>query len=237
MPSKRFFCVWLPLIASAAYLLGMAALPEPPKCISTLVLSELGVIEIGTAVLFLLAAIMGAVLFIRSRRIAPTRYRAVYIILVLGGLFIAGEETNYGQFIYDFHTGEWFTKQPPVEFNLHKLYGHKPARRLNTVATFGFPVVCIVLPIMGGRYRWYRRGRWGYFLLPGKELIAVTAMAQLLTWLDDIYLAFTSDFNAWARASEFKELYWGYIVLMYSLILLRRLKADFKAAECGEPPH
>ena len=91
------------------------------------------------------------------------------------------------------------------------------------MATFGFPAVCVVLPLVGLKRRWFNSGHWAFYLLPQKELMLMTILAQIASWFDDIYSVLALPLSAWARATEFKELYWGLILVFYGIILNKRL--------------
>jgi hypothetical protein len=59
-------------------------------------------------------------------------------------------------------------------------------------------------------------------------------LAQISTWFDDIYIFLDVPLNAWARATEFKELYWALILTSYGIILNQRLKSLKKAKDQTE---
>lgn len=229
--SNKWIYMGLPLSMFFAYILGMLIYPNPSPIFCRFVLSELGIIENATAAFFMVAAIFGLILFFKSKNLAPKSIRFIYIILFIGGTFVALEETNYGQFYYNYRTGEWFSKGKVEDFNLHNLAGNMPARRMNLIATLGFPMVCIVLPLIGLKKGWFNPGHWGFYLLPKEELILMAILAQISTWFDDIYIFLDVPLNAWARATEFKELYWALILTSYGIILNQRLKSLKKAKD------
>lgn len=107
---------------------------------------------------------------------------------------------------------------------------------MNLLATVGFPAVCIVLPLIGLKDGWYNSKHWGFYLLPQKELILIPVLAQLTSWIDDFYGIFDLQTNAWVRATEFKELFWGVTLVCYGIILKKRLsllKQTQEKAETG----
>lgn len=221
---NKWIYLGLPLLFWIIYVIGMIFFPNPSQRFYKYMFSELGVIENATALFFLMAGILGLVLFFKSCGLAGKFIRIAYILLFFGGVFITLEEVNYGQFYYNYNTGEWFSGgKVEEEINFHKQWGHKPARRMNTIATVGFPMICIVLPIVGIRKGWFNSGHWGFYLLPEKELMLLPVIAQCCSWFDNIYKILDIPMSAWARATEFKELYWGLILLFYGIIIKNRL--------------
>jgi hypothetical protein len=210
----------------AAYVAGMVLMPVPEGNWYKYTLSELGVIELGTAALYLGAAVVALLLVVRQSR-AGRVYRAMYLLVALGAVFIFLEEINYGQYLLGFETPDYFMDHSSKEeFNLHNLFGNKPARRLNTLATIGFPLWCVALPLIGRwRGNWWTTDHWSSYLVPRMELATTVILAQLMSWVDDVYDWFPSlPENAWSRASEFKELYWSLAALLMMVLLWRRLR-------------
>jgi hypothetical protein len=235
-PREILLYAVLPTGLFLLYLLGMAILPRPGEEAYRWIHGESphGIIENATALFFFLGAGWFMAAFSAScGNATPGFLRVGYFILALSALFVALEEINYGQFFLNFETpdviGALSTKD---EFNLHNLYGNKPARRLNLIATIGFPMLFIVLPLLANlRYRlpaWFHNLA-GLFL-PGRCLMLFAILAQLATWLDDIFGWFNVA-NAWTRATEFKELYWGMGIFFWARILCRRRQG---MAEIGQ---
>jgi hypothetical protein len=229
-PRLRRLCVWLPLGTLGVYLVGLLAVPKPAGLLWTLVFSERSLIELGTAACFLWAAGVGFALWRRTGETAlpgaPRWVRGWYLLFALAALFVALEEVSYGQHLFGWSCPRWFSARSAKavpEINFHNLYGHKPAHRLNALATLVFPLCFVVLPLrqLRGR-RDYPSASWAWFVLPRRELFLLVALAQAATWFDDIATLAGSD-NYWARATELKELYWSWAALAYALILRTRL--------------
>ena len=224
----RPLTLWLPLGLLIAYLLGMILVPEVPwlsplahgrhQC---LVHSELGIIENASALMFLASAILALRLAWKLRRRVRRIYVAAYLVFAIAAMVVCLEEINYGQFFLRFETPELVREhstqfRPAIPdddateeasdamedlaFNLHNLAGNKPARRLNTVATFGFPTWCILLPLVVARF-WPRQawnqGNWTRYLLPGLQLTVIVIIAQAFSWLDDGYVALLQLSESW----------------------------------------
>ncbi len=226
LPAGRLLSWWIPLGLLAAYLLGMMLMPNPSGLWWVVTHSELGVIELGTAALYLLASVLAVRLAWRFRGELRRRYRALYVLFAAAALFVCLEEINYGQYLLGFGTPDWFMEHSTKgEMNLHNLAGNVPARRLNLLATLAFPLWCIVLPLVGRLNRsWWSPGHWSGYLLPRTELALVVVLAQGMSWLDDLFALCGWEMNVWARASEFKELYWGLGAAMLPILVGRRLQ-------------
>lgn len=230
----RPLTVWLPLAMLFAYLLGMFLIPRVPwqvpfghgQC-RCLIHSELGLIENLTALLFLISAIMAFRLAWKLRRQAERLYLICYLLFAAAAIVVCLEEINYGQFYFGFETPKTVrnrstqyrsvvpgaasdiddadVEMEDLAFNLHNLAGNKPARRLNLVATVGFPVWCILLPLLAcklrpGRCR--RGGHWTRYLLPGLQLTLIVILAQSMSWLDDAYEGLLSISQWWSSLDQ-----------------------------------
>jgi hypothetical protein len=219
------FFVAMPLALFFLYLLGMAVVPRPGYMLYSLVHGEspYGIVENATALSFSLGALLFLFACWRGASI-PWTWRWGYLALAAAALFVALEEINYGQYFFRFETPDFIEEfNCKHEFNLHNMFGNKPARRLNLLATIGFPMLFIFLPLLRG---W--RGlpplaaKLSDWFLPRRQLMLFVILAQLCSWLDDIFGWFGIA-NAWTRATELKELFWGLGVLSWAGILWRRM--------------
>ncbi len=145
---------------------------------------ELGLVE-NLTVLFLVGALVSAVLCYRRRaRVPSPLFGPFALVMVLGLFFFAGEEASWGQ--------HWFGFAPPEEiaarndqgeFNLHndplfeKFLDQLPRLGLTLAALFGG----VIAPLLRGRRALPARdldSRWGWIWPPFEclpsALIAVT---------------------------------------------------------------
>lgn len=197
----------------------MILIPHPGPRLSRLIFSELGVIELGTAVFYFAAAALVLKLFFELKSHPMGNRRRLCIAMAAVFLFIALEEINYGQFFFDFSTPDTLaTHNSKREFNLHNLFKNTPARRLNLIATIGFLTGFVILP-----FAFPEEKRNGIFVfLPKRDLILFAVIAQLLSWLDDV-CGWMGISNPWIRATEFKEFYWSLMVLLWTVELRKHL--------------
>ena len=224
--------VGLPVTILILYLGGMILVPYPGQKLGNVVFSERGIIEIGTAAFFFLAALFAFLLWYKTAFSKVGKWRVIYLLLGLAVLFVALEEINYGQFFFEFETPQHLSKYSSKdEFNLHNLFANKPAHRLNLIATIGFPVFFIVLPLIAFRSQnSYCPQNWTYYFLPQRQLLLFVIIGQLMTWFDDVFEFFGIK-NTWtAEATETKELYWALAVLLWMIILFRRIVLQTESA-------
>ena len=145
-------------------------------------MSERGPVELGTAACFGAAALLGLGLAARTRGVAPTSVRILYLLFAAGALFAGLEEISYGQHLIGWETPRWFTERNAQrETNLHNLFADRPGRALRNVALVAITLGGIVAPVAAMRApSAYDRGRWPYYLLPRGELIPLAAGMLLM---------------------------------------------------------
>jgi hypothetical protein len=218
----RVLLVVVPILGIVGYYCGLLLAPQPFR---RWFLSEQGVIEILTAVFFGAAAIIGLALAARTRGTAPPSFRAFYVGFALAAVFVAFEEISWGQHLFGWESPAWFAERNAQrETNLHNLFGHTPNRKLHDLAVVVFTTGGIVLPALARLWPGvYAGGRFGHYLLPHGELVAVVAMAALLRLFRSMPPSAITGRNL--GLAEPMEMYFGAAALLYVLILWRRLIA------------
>ena len=213
--------VVLPALGLAAYGLAVALLS--PDAFHWLVVSERGPVELGTAACFGAAGLLALGLAARTRGVAPTSVRILYLLFAVGALFAGLEEVSYGQHLIGWESPRWFTERNAQrETNLHNLFADRPGRALRNVALVAITLGGIVAPVAAMRApSAYDRGRWPYYLLPRGELIPL-AVGMLLMRL---FRALPGRLRGgWDLGLiEVMELYLALAALVYVLVLRRRL--------------
>lgn len=216
-----FGFVFLPTCAFGSY---FACLKYFPVFTKRYLHTEHGAIEWGTAIVFLIAALLGGHLAWRTRTRVPTWCTVLYSLFALAGLFVTLEEVSYGQKFFNWDTPKWFTEHnSKSETNLHNMFDNKPSNLLRSIATIGCPVCCIVLPLWR-RIQQFRRQpvAWTEYCVPGPELITLAFLTIALTVLNKI--PSVKGMATWSgHLGELKELYWGVTAACYAAIILRRL--------------
>ncbi len=224
--------VILPALLFASY---FACLHFSPPLAKQIFHTERGTIEMGTAFSFTVASCIAAWLFFKTRAVVAGRFRVLYCMFAIAGLFVALEELSYGQKLFHWNSPEWFAENNlKSETNLHNMFGSKPSNRLRAIATIGCPICCIVLPVIRRARQGYRPGEWAYYLLPRYELAAMTVLTILLTVFNKI--PSIKGMATWTgHLGEFKELYWGIIAACYAGILSRRLLMQKRSSNVAAP--
>jgi hypothetical protein len=240
MTRKSFLgYVVLPVLALFGYFECLLYFPHFTK---KYVHREDGVIELGTAVAFLIAGSVAARLAWKTRSFVPTRYHIFYCLFAAAGLLVSLEEISYGQKFFEWSSPSWFmAHNKKGETNLHNAFGNKPTDVLRSVATIGCPVLCAILPAwIRVRKSGWPAGSWKYYLLPGTELATIAGLTIVLTVFNKI--PSIKRLTTWSgHLGEIKELYWGIAAACYVAILWRRLGsarslADQESRRIGDPP-
>ena len=229
-----FYYFVFPALSLVAYFVNLWFLPSESRHWFH---REIGLIERGTAVFFVLAACVAAALYFKTRDSVVKRYRVLYLAFALAGLFVALEEVSWGQKVFWWESPQWFVQHNhKAETNLHNMFGSKPSHRLRAIASVGCPFICIVLPLLVLRRRGqYTSDHWAYFLLPRKELICLATVTLVLTALN----RFDSIRNiaTWrTHFGELKEFYWSVTAFFYVIILWQRLVSSAAKVEMSTIP-
>jgi len=82
---------------------------------------EDGPVEYSTAVFYFLAFILSVIIFVKLFKQKKKFFAALYLLLAVGFLFIAFEEINWGQSIFQLETPEYFEDNIQDEISLHNL--------------------------------------------------------------------------------------------------------------------
>jgi hypothetical protein len=213
--------VILPCLGVVIYSVSLARMT--PQMFSRVFDSEYGPVELGTAACFGAASVLALGLAMRTREVAPSAVRALYVLFALGALFAGLEEISYGQHFFGWQSPRWFAEQNAQhETNLHNLLGDKPGKALRNVALVAAVTGGIVLPAVamraGGQFA---PGRWAYYLLPRGELMPLVAVTLLMR----LFRTLPHGMRAGRDTALFEmlELYLAITALVYIVVLRRRL--------------
>lgn len=219
---------WLTLPLAAAVLLLIAGHWAPNFYAERLASEDRGLLELAHVLLPLAGFLLG----LRMLAMAALRRRRLLLVWVasatLACLFIAGEEASWGQHYLGWETPEsWRAINDQDETNLHNVsswFDQKPRLLLELGVILGG----IVAPLMILRRPTLRRHPLAIIIpptlcLPSALLAEASRMAERALDLtgNGTYLFY--------RASEVQELYFYLFILLYMVVLRRRL------AILGEP--
>jgi len=205
---------------------------------NALMTGEYGYVESGTFVLLLPAIVLAAILAVRFLRFPLLPHRSALIMAAVmlasffAALYFAGEEINWGQIWFKWHTPEkWAAINYQQETSLHNLEGWSI---LNN-----FPrLMMLILTIIGGiivplaLIRWRRtpgadRKLW-YYIFPSWRMIPVALIAATISIPGKFYGKghctnllpddYTYPYMAFAaNAGEMKEYAFALVMLVYLL--------------------
>lgn len=193
-----------------------------------LVRSELGLVELGTVVMLVLALAIAVRLFL-ARKTLPVRWLGAWMgLFALGALYFAGEEASWGQHYFGWSTPEALAAvNAQEETNIHNISGIFDQLPRNLLS-LGVAVGGIVLPIVRRR----RAGAWVpaegelQWLLPTVVCLPTAVLATLVTIPEKIFDSAGREVPALIEisAGESKEYYFGLFLLLYVLSIARRAR-------------
>ncbi len=210
--------LWIPVFFLAAQVFLEIFLPQ--RSLAAL-LSENGPHE-TLEFLCMGAAFCVGIFTLKNINWATQKWLGLWLALAsLCSFYVAAEEISWGQHILRWTTPDfWAQVNDQAETNLHNTsawFDQKPRLLLQVGILFGG----LVFPLL-------RRLRPG--LLPQKfsiiyppDILSVTALMALIVNMADRVDAALADIVLFERASEVEELYLFYFVLLYLIVLRRRV--------------
>ena len=167
--------------------------------------------------------IAGRILIMRQIAVEPF-LKAWIAILMIGCLYIAGEEASWGQHYFGWSTPEsWTNINMQGETNLHNTsswFNQKPRFLLE----LGIIIGGIMIPLLALRRPGIRMSR-SAIVLPPLICLPTAVLAELCRVVDRLPSLFGSNFYVFYRASEVQETYFYIFILLYLMVLRRRLAA------------
>jgi len=237
--------LWLGLPAGSLALVWLTPLLGYARW-KAFMLGESGFIEIATVVFLIPAIVLAVMVFLKRRRL-PRGVGWMMLLLAVASLYFAGEEASWGQHWLGFRTpGSLVDVNRQDEFNLHNIHGlgilNEFPRLVMTLACLGGVVLSLVLRRRLSRPE-ARRRLW-HWLIPTWRLVPVAALGAFSTVPEKfvkkvlhlhlpqdhyVYMAFV------ARAGEFKEYCFAIVIFLYALSVTLRERARLDAAAPGTP--
>ncbi len=219
----KIWWLWLPLVFIAVQVALEYFLPHHQ--LSTL-LSENGPHETLQA-LTVFAAFLVAVATVVKIDIKNNLWLAGWVgLAAICCLYVAGEEISWGQHVLAWSTPEFWTQvNDQGETNLHNTSSwldQKP----RLILEIGIVIGGLIIPLLL-RFKPSRLPQKFNIIYPPAQLCVVAALAVSVKIIEKIDKSL-SDVVFMERASEVEELYLFYFVLLY-LIVLRRRILQYKA--------
>lgn len=210
--------VWIPLLTAG--LLAVAG-QMYPRFYAAYIAPETGVLENVQVLINLTTVVVAARLLGRGAVGKATWLRIWILLILLGSIYIAGEEASWGQHYLGWATPEsWQAVNDQQETNIHNTsswFDQKPRVALEIAVLFG----ALLLPLARGTRLYPRRPKMAY-LIPstrGVPAAAMVLLARVDDWVVDLYGSSLFFF----RPAEVEELFIYMVVLIYTTDLLRRV--------------
>jgi hypothetical protein len=222
-PSDRLAAVWWLWLPLAALLFLSLTSLLASDWYETWINQEVGGIELAQALLAFLGFLVALGSLPLAVRRAPRWVAGWLLLAALCCLYVAGEETSWGQHLFGWSTPEeWAALNDQNETNLHNTsawFDQKP----RWILGFAIGVGGIGVPLLALRRPAIRRGRLAVVLPPFITLpAAVIAVFVGIVWTLDGWRGTGSLF---IRPSEVQEFFFYVFVLLYLVVLRRRLLA------------
>lgn len=225
----RLFFLGAPLVIYFGQYLARAILSAP--FYDAWFEHESGLVETGTFVLLVLAAIGGLLATWWAWRRGDHRLTLFFIFFTLGCIYFGGEEASWGQHWFGWATpDQWRALNNQAETNLHNsnsiagsLLDQLPRNLLAVAMLVGGAVLPLVRRARGKRFQPNTRA---YVVMPGMECVAIGLIAPLSSFPQKIFKAtlgeapFPFDINV----GEVKELMFAVFLCVYILAVLIRMR-------------
>lgn len=214
--------LWIPVGAIIAQIITEIILPSP---VLASLLSEGGPHEAIEFILLALAFLV-AMLTLCRMDIKQNPWLAAWVgLAALCCFYVAGEEISWGQHILHWSTPEyWAALNDQNETNLHNTSSwldQKPRLLL----FIGIMVGGLIIPFLK-RYKAQWLPQRFAIIYPPSILSVTAAFVAVVHILDALNDSFFSNIKFFERSSEIEELYIFYFVLIYLIVLRRRIMQD-----------
>ncbi len=213
--------LWLPLAGALALL----ALPQISRAgYEAWVAGERGALEF-LHVAVPLASLVLALSLLARPEVRGRRLLQLWLgLAALGSLYVAGEEASWGQHYLQWSTPEyWQTVNDQGETNLHNTSSwldQKPRGLLE----IGVVIGGILIPLAALRWPQIRRSRLA-IILPPMVCLPSALIAEFAAVSERILNLFGVAGGVFYRTSEIQEMYFYLFILLYLIVLRRRLLA------------
>ncbi len=218
-PLSRFWWLWLPV----AVVLALFAWPQAfPASYSAWVGGERGALELLHVLIPLASLVLAGRMLVLARVRRQPLLWTWLALAALGSLYIAGEEASWGQHYLGWETPEgWQGFNDQNETNLHNTSSwldQKP----RTLLELGVIVGGIAIPLAALGWPAIRRSRLA-IILPPLLCLPSAAIAEIVRMSERALSVLAPGTKLFERASEVQELYFYLFILLYLIVLRRRL--------------
>lgn len=218
---SAWWWLWLPFAGVIGILAAEYLFPVNAR---TWVVSERGFVEFLHVIIPLVSTILALRLLLMPQQ---RRHRGLWVWLALaalGSFYITGEEASWGQHYLQWTTPEsWQAINDQGETNLHNTsswFDQKPRMLLE----LGIIIGGIVVPLVALKRPSIRRTQLG-IILPPLLCLPSAALAELTRLSERVLDIVQPNTQLFSRASEVQETYFYVFILLYLIVLGRRLRA------------
>ncbi|THB76680.1 MAG: hypothetical protein D6B25_09185 [Desulfobulbaceae bacterium] len=223
---KHFFSLFLEIIFPLLLLAALLIIGTiNVNFYRTYIAGELGFLEnlqftvIGLAFVF---ALINGVKYFNQ---VDLQKRIFLLLLILGSLYVAGEEISWGQHYFQWDTSGIFADiNDQNETNLHNTAGGWLDQKPRALLQLGIIIGGILFPILywTGKKREIYTDSWFAFYMPPRSLFVIAVIAETVRFFDK----FLKDFGWFprVRGAEIQEFYYYLFILLYILYLPRKIK-------------
>ncbi len=188
---------------------------------------ELGLVELLTPVLLVVAIVAGIAAWRHRHRAADPRLGVWLLCLIAGCIYFAGEEISWGQHLFGWDTPQALLAiNDQGETNLHNMsswFDQKPRWALEVFVVIGGVIVPLLRRYRPGRWL----ARWPNWFWPTHVCVCSAILVVTVRLPERINDALgTNLFSPMIRYSEAQELFFAYFLMLYLLSLRRRLSAE-----------
>ncbi len=215
------FWGWPLLVAASIY----ASYYMGPETFYVWASSQTGFAEVYTGFILFLAFLASVYVLIRPE-VWNSKLRWWVLAYALGVFYFMGEDQNWGQYYLNLTVPEYFlANNKEQEINLHNMsswFNQKP----RLVVEIWVILVGILVPL-----GWNAPKRWTRKFVPevfwgGRELLPLAVLAFLAQAPERLHKKGLLPNYNWleVRGSEIQELFFAHFMVLYILLLYRRVK-------------
>jgi hypothetical protein len=185
--------------------------------------SRVGILESTTGAMALAAGVVALIAFFHPAIRHDRTARAWLLAFVVAMIYFAGEDLNWGQHYFGWQSPEYFLlHNKEKETNLHNMsswFNQKP----RLVVELWLLVVCIAVPLGWQLPRRLTARLVPAMFWPDGRLVLIAALGLLMLATD--WLAKRGLMPYTLRWSEVEEIFFAYGWLIYSVMLLERIRS------------
>lgn len=238
----RWAWLGIPLAIYLGHYLARAVLSDPVY--DVWLRHESGLTEIGTIGVLALAFVGGVIATTWAFRRGDRALTCFFALFSLGCLYFGGEEASWGQHWFGWATPEqWRALNNQGETNFHNsnslagsLLDQLPRNLLAVAMLVGGSILPIIRRLRG---RFYARGTFGYWVMPGFDCVAIGLIAPLASIPEKIFESAMDDvpFPFDIEGGEVKELMFAVFLGLYIVTVLLRIRSERSTAATSAARH